>query len=73
MAEPYETKERPVPFVRTWAVCCPVCGYELEYEPIETDAGEFELDPANWPVCEACDVMFEPLPVQVMAKADEAR
>lgn len=65
MTDLYECKERPVPYVVSWAISCPICGGEIEYHPQEDDCGAFEFDPAEWPVCETCDAMIEPETVKI--------
>lgn len=70
MSEIYESKERPVPYPLTWAVRCPNCDVEMEYDVSEDDSGTFGFDPANWPVCEPCQVMFQPESVEVRVIAD---
>ena len=70
MTELYEVKDRPVPYPKAWVVPCPVCGFEHDYEPIEASDGVFRFDPANWPICEACAVMFEPVSVAIVEQAE---
>lgn len=72
MNGPYETKQRPTPYPTAWAVPCPVCGFEIDYEPIESEDGLVSFDPANWPVCESCDVMFEPKTMELIAKQQDS-
>lgn len=70
MTDLYECKERLVPFASSWAVGCPSCGKEFEYSPHENDSGAFELDAAEWPVCEDCGVIFTPETVKVCVIPD---
>lgn len=65
MSEICEAKERPIPYPLSWAVRCPCCDTEMEYDVQEDDSGVFGFDPANWPVCEPCGVMFSPETVEV--------
>lgn len=65
MSEIYESKERPTPYPTAWAVRCPCCETEMEFEVQEDDSGAFGFDAANIPVCEPCSVMFFPETVQV--------
>lgn len=67
----YQCPERPVPYVTSWAIQCPICEAELPYEPEEADSGAFEMDPASWPVCEECNAMLEPEQVQVIIVPSE--
>jgi len=69
---PYECRERPIPYPLTWGVRCPSCERAFEYEPVEDESGVFGFDPAEWPTCEDCDVMFDPVAVQVIAIDDDA-
>lgn len=65
MSEIYESKYRPTPYPTAWAVKCPCCDTPMEYEVEEDDSGAFGFDPANWPICEPCSVMFRPETVEV--------
>lgn len=55
----YDCRDRPTPRVAAWEVNCPCCDRPIEYRPTE-DRSTFAMDPAEWPVCEPCAVMFEP-------------
>lgn len=65
MSEIYESKYRPMPYPTAWAVNCPCCDTPMEYQTEEDDSGTFGFDPASWPVCEPCQVMFQPESVEV--------
>lgn len=70
MSEIYESKERPAPYPTAWAVRCPCCETEMEFEAEEDASGAFGFDAANIPICEPCSVMFFPETVQVSVVAD---
>ena len=65
MANLHESLTRPIPFPTGWAVRCPSCEQQMEYEVEEDDSGAFGFDCTEIPICETCNVMFIPETVQV--------
>jgi hypothetical protein len=61
----FEDRDRPRPPPVLWEVACPSCGEAMEYQPAEREGGFFEMEPAEWPVCE-CGCMFEPAAVRLL-------
>lgn len=64
MAKLIEILTRPVPFPTGWAVRCPCCERQMEYEVEEDVSGSFGFDCTEIPICETCNVMFIPETVQ---------
>lgn len=61
----YEPKERPIPRPIGWMIQCPGCAEELEYRPTSEDFRTYEHDPAEWPVCDACEMILEPETIEI--------
>jgi hypothetical protein len=52
----------------TLAVECPHCGSQVEYEPVEDDAGSF-VCVEEWPVCEPCETVIDVPPLSLVPVA----